>query len=246
MNSTKKEIAFSSAELNVLFNSMGSDDVLVGGQALSYWSKQFRLIGEERVFTKDADIFAPYGSLGQIAVRLNGKIILPMANGFGTALHGQIEISKGLDAFLNVDVLRKIPGLNEKLILGKSIHANNQFNIINPIDLLVSKVTNYVKIPEKHNDDGKEQALLSVQVAKCFAEKLVQSQNIDQAVSVAQAVFKLARSNTGLSALNDGVNVFSGIFWEVPNDGFQNEWRPRAEAQIREIMDDLDDGVCLK
>lgn len=109
---------------------------------------------------------------------------------------------------------------------------------MNPLDVFISKITNYARLDGKQGHNGKLQAELSVKIIKKFTEEIVLQGKIKEAISITQTVFKVGKSTIGKNAINLGVNPFEGIYFDIPDDNFQNEWIPRIKLQIESIIDD--------
>lgn len=89
----KTEVAFNKDWLNILFKNLSENDILIGGQALTYWAGKYGFMAfEHSVITNDADLFSPFEAVSRLAGDLNAIAKYPPKKGFGTALYGQIEI----------------------------------------------------------------------------------------------------------------------------------------------------------
>ncbi len=160
----KTEAQFNAEWLKILFSHLTEKDILVGGQALAYWAGNYGLISfDAPVMTDDADLLAPFEAVSRLAGDLNAIAIYPPHKGFGTAIYGQIEIHINSKEYLNIDVLHKVYGVDSDGIRKRAIKKDN-FYIINPIDLFLSKVTNYARLTLKQDENGKHQAELAIKI----------------------------------------------------------------------------------
>jgi hypothetical protein len=241
MAMSKLEVAFTREWLDRLSGTMGEGDVLVGGQALAFWAIHFGLLPQdEAAFTKDADILGGFATVAAIAMSMNGRAAYPPARGFGTALHGQVEINIGVEGFLNIDILREVAGLDAAQVRRRAVPISfptppHTFAVMHPVDVFTSKLFNLSKLRDKQNPEGVWQALLAVRVAKSYLADLA-GRNTDAAIKVANEIFKFGKSGQGLKVRGFGVEPFDALDGLViDNPNFNEIGWPRMKAAIEDI-----------
>jgi hypothetical protein len=160
-----------------LLGAADENEVLVGGQALSVWIVRYGLAVPAGlpVVTRDTDFLtqsaAATASVEKFARAIGGKAILPRRLDL-TALVGQVELAVSDDAYINVDVIFRVVGLDPAKVLARAVRVElggaTTFLVMHPFDLLKSRLANLHTLREKQNDKGAAQLRLGIEVARAY------------------------------------------------------------------------------
>jgi hypothetical protein len=130
------------------------------------------------VITRDTDFLtqsaAATASVEKFARAINGKASFPRRLDL-TALVGQVEPSISDDAYVNVDVIFQIVGLDPAKVLARAVRVEltgaTTFLVMHPFDLLKSRLANLHALREKQNDKGAAQLRLGIAVARAYLQE---------------------------------------------------------------------------
>lgn len=147
--------------------------LLVGGQALAFWSDHLRVERPSMlasVVTADADFIGDSALARELGKRLGWKTWIPTLDD-ATPQTGKVT-RRTRDGVKEVDFLSGVIGLTTKDVERRAVEmkvpAIGLLRVIHPIDLLDSRVQNLHLLPEKRNEHGIAQAQLSVDVARAW------------------------------------------------------------------------------
>lgn len=237
-----REAAFTTEQIALLGGALGEEDVLVGGQALVFWSMKYGLLDGEAdgsMLTLDADIlgFSP-DTVSNIARQMNGTAAWPPAKGFGTALYGLVKIGLADGSYLNVDVLRTVAGVDLAKAAKRTarvIVGGQELNVLHPVDVFSSKIYNLSRFAGKQDAKGIRQAMLAVQVVRSYLSELSRK-NPEKSAKVAVEIFKIGKSSTGLGVRRFGIDPFDALDeLDVANRNFMEINLPRIREAIGKI-----------
>jgi len=208
------EAPLDAATIDRFLSSMGKDMVLVGGQALSFWMDRYDISAGEALVTNDGDVLGKLEKAHEMAIELKAKLLKPRP-GARTALVGQIRIPASNGMFRNIDVLRMLyttGGLRKSFDFTAAVIENsiefewkpgNFIRIMNPLDLLDSRVQNAAGLLDQKGPHVLTQARWAIEVAKVVLTKLAadEASAKDRLGEKIQAVFKLSKSRAGRTLL---------------------------------------------
>lgn len=173
--------------------------ILVGGQAVLMYASVFHLGNKiELGISGDVDLIGKATAAQALAARLkDSKITLASfdSNTINTAV---IAIDLNEDEFVQIDFLSHISGVDSSRLEKRVQEIEVQFSeesdenkplvikIINPLDLLTSKLHNYVTIESKRDAQGLAQARLAIEIAHRYLQDLAHSDqdSFDRALKV--------------------------------------------------------------
>ena len=211
-----KEACFSAKDIDALLSSMGKGDILVGGQALAFWTGyyaiRFKLPATVPAITMDGDILGTRGSARRIASAMGGRVT-PAPKDAISILVAQVTIELGKDSFLNVDIIDRINGLTNEEIRKRALpvaRGQQSFLVMHPLDVFVSRVRNILSIPSKQDEKGRLQLLLGVLVARRFIKDIARKDQV-LAVKAANMVFDEFREHGAKILDRWGVDLFDAI-----------------------------------
>lgn len=245
MDNQYKLVEFDLNQLFQLFKSINENDILIGGQALSFWVDYYKIDDpyiKGDPLTTDVDILGTKQTLIRISDNLGGIIEYPPASGFGTSLVGQLTIPIGDGKANNVDVLKKVPGLDKNaetrasFVSIKRGELQGAFNVLHPMDCMMNKLYNLVTFSEKQNEKGIKQANLSVMVFKSYIADLIMTSQVKLAITMIENAAKIARSSIGKHNRQYGVEAYKAIpikdVEHIKSDQFIIHRLPRLIAEI--------------
>jgi hypothetical protein len=159
-----------------LLSACDDSEVLVGGQSLMFWVARYGLSVPKRlpVISQDADFLAQSpaatDSVEKFARAIRGTPRFARRQA-RTALVGQVELDLSAEEFINVDVIFKVIGVDAKKVLQRAIRIDfgkHAFLVMNPLDLLCSRMANLHELPDKKNEKGAMQLGLAIGVVREF------------------------------------------------------------------------------
>ncbi|MFM0258430.1 hypothetical protein [Paraburkholderia sediminicola] len=220
---------------------LSADAVLVGGQALAVWISYYGL--EEQINLRDKSISDDADFLGKrqdviaIANGVMGVATFPPQSDI-SAMVGQVAIPTSETEFVNVDVIHRVVGLDAddvRLRASTIDWGAVQFQVMNPLDVLASRIENLKQLPGKRNADGVMQARVAVLVARAYIDELLQGDDEKAALKAIERVASLAKSSAGRTAAREfRIDFMPGIPGErVSSEAFRTIRWPRLRAELQ-------------
>jgi hypothetical protein len=153
---------------------VGTDMVLIGGQAVAIWAREFNseLNLTAPALSKDIDFWGDRQTVIALAKKLDTKAHLPGRRDF-TLLSGVVRVP--IDGELvSIDVLHAVPGVDE--INWDKAATTLNFNsqpvlVLDPISLIASKLHNLRHFDQADRRDA-EQLRLAIRVAHLFLGRM--------------------------------------------------------------------------
>lgn len=186
--------------------------VLVGGQAVAFWVKQFDLKPRLAALTVDIDFLATKAEAKRIAARLKVPHVLKAAElDHNTPNSAVLLVSLGAyPQPVIVDFMAGIIGVDSKAVAESAVTI--EFNgeplrVIHPLHLLQSKIANLYHLSAKRSDAGVEQARLAIKIVAAYLERarLSTRERLKAIESIGKhavtAPARYARENFGLDSL---------------------------------------------
>lgn len=235
--------------------------VLVAGQALAFWGDYFDVVppsGLSAGLTFDVDIL---GTTAQAARHADGlKVAFGSKVEFTpatidtpppTAAVILLRDVNGRDEPIVIDYLTALMGYVAKdedrlkrLALPVSFFGREVL-VMHPFDCLKSRLHNYIELPEKRNEMGLGQLLMSIAVVSAYLrDACARGEERAEALPVAEKVFSLAASRDGLRLWNEqGVDLLNSVPVEVFTGKFPavrwpqiNEFVARRRESLRRAI----------
>ena len=222
--------------LEILKNVDFEEAVLVGGQAVLLYAQAYRLGNNiELGISGDIDLIAKATTATKLAGLIkNSQLTIATldSNTFNTAV---LAVDLNDEHFLQVDFLSSIAGVDthkatnrsEKIRIGEDFKCR----LINPLDLLTSKLYNVANIPSKRDLQGINQAQLSIEIAHRYLKTaLTNSEPIG--LKVVEAHFANCCTEAYVIADVDyNLDAFSLIkSLEITHERFKSTRYPQMEA----------------
>lgn len=187
--------------------------VLVGGQAVAFWVKQFSLRPRLPALTVDIDFLATRAEAKRVAARLSVRHVLKTAMLHDNTPNSAVLLVM-LDAYpqpILIDFMAGIVGVDSKAVEKSAVEVEfdgQPLRIIHPLHLLQSKIGNLYHLGSKRTEAGVEQARLAIEIAASFLEqvRLAKRERLKAIESIgryaATAPARYAAENFGLDCLN--------------------------------------------
>lgn len=219
------EAPLDAATIDRFLSSMGTDMVLVGGQALSFWMNRYDISAGDALVTNDGDALGKLEKAHEMAIELKAKLFKSPASA-RTSLVGQIRIPAPGGKFGNVDVLHMLyttSGLRKSSDFTATVIENSiEFEwkpgkfirVMNPFDLLDSRVQNAAGLLDEKGPHVLTQARWAIEVVKAVLTKLAadEASAKDRLGQKIQAVFRLSKSQAGRKLLAEhDIDVLDAI-----------------------------------
>ncbi len=150
--------------------------VLIGGQAVAFWIRQFRIRPRLAALTVDIDFLGTKAEAKRISARLKIPHKLRIAT-FDDNTPNSALLSvdlKGYPEPILIDYLASIVGVDSKAIEESAIVAEFEgqpLRVLHPLHLLQAKISNLYHLSAKRTPEGIEQARLAIEIAAAFIEQ---------------------------------------------------------------------------
>jgi hypothetical protein len=238
------EAPLDAATVDALLEHMGTDMVLVGGQALAFWMDRYGVGFAAATVSNDGDALGRLERAQRLAALMGGTLLTPRTHAL-TSLVAQIRIPTGRHGKArNIDVLHllfTIGGLRRSREFTDAVWRESveiewkpgcRFRVMHPLHVLDSRVQNAVGLLEAKGPHVVTQALWAVDVAReALRRVLRQPDGGGQLGAFIREVHRLARSSAGRQILHrHGIEVLDA----VPVDEIRTA-APIHEPQLRAI-----------
>lgn len=208
------EVPIDAATVDRFLANMGTDMVLVGGQALAFWMDRYGISASGAVVSNDGDALGQVAQAHDMAVRLKAQLLKPPPHA-RTALVAQLRIPSLGGKIANIDVLhqlytvsglRKSSEFTRRVVQGSvkvEWRAGQFIRVMAPMDVLESRVHNAVGLLDDKGPHVLTQAEWAIEVARVALVKLASNANpkdgrLGQKL---QGVYTLAHSRAGRALL---------------------------------------------
>lgn len=203
---------------------MGTDMVLVGGQALAFWMDRYGIAADQAAISNDGDALGPVARAHDIASTLKARLILP-PKASRTSLVAQLRFPVAGGRERNIDVLHvlyTISGLRKSADFTRQVMQDSVevewrkgrfIRVMDPFDVLESRAQNAVGLLDEKGPHVLTQARWAIDVAKAALLRLAAdpaaSQRLGEKI---QRVYKLSRSQVGKRLLQErGIELLDAI-----------------------------------
>lgn len=216
----------------------GLNIVLVGGQALNHWCRQFEDAPEleGKVFTsKDVDFQGTASDMYEAAERLHGEPVRA-AKGPTTFLgYVQFQPDDGEGA-AKVDFLSAPEGLAASDVYDGSIEIDIDdihLRVMHPVHCLASRVANVMTIPNKYdNDHGVSQLRAAIVCVREYFQLLIAAENQGLYPQV-EVVLRLSAKPTCVKLYNEKrIDVLEAL----PRHGLADNFYEKRLPQMKRLL----------
>lgn len=239
------EAPLDEASVDLLLSNMGTDMVLVGGQALGFWMSRFGIEADEGMaISNDGDALGKAVRAQELANAIHARVELPYAMS-RTAIVAQLRLPAPDGKERNVDVLHKlytVEGLRKSTLFTERVlrnsvevewRAGRRIRVMDPFDVLESRAHNAVGLIGAKGPHVLTQARWAIQTASAALARLADDPaSKDRIGRRVQDIYTLARSQVGRRLLNDHqIELLDAIDTD--------SLRPRA-PQLQQQLDAVD------
>jgi len=203
------------ATVDLLFMNMGTDMILVGGQALAFWMNRYAIKSIGAAISNDGDVLGEIARARDLANAMRASLLIPPQRAM-TSLVGQLRIPVGNGKQRNIDVLHKLfttSGLKKSTAFTNQVIENSvkiewkhghYIQVMDPFDVLDSRVQNAVGLIDDKGPHVLTQVAWAIEVVREVIQKIAsQAQEGDRLGRQLQRVFKLAKSSVGKRLLKE-------------------------------------------
>jgi hypothetical protein len=184
-----REAFVDARQLEEILRAVGTNMILIGGQALSFWAGHYLIGADPIAITRDVDFLIPSPrSIGvlrgrdvdflgskeevkRLAAALQGHAKFPHERAM-TALIGQVVKDLPSGHYINIDVLFRVHGdVTTDAIEKRAVNvelAAGRFRVMHPLDVLQGRLENVYSLAEKQDDHGLAQLELAIPIARAF------------------------------------------------------------------------------
>ncbi|MEO8299806.1 MAG: hypothetical protein ABI574_18580 [Burkholderiales bacterium] len=219
------EAPLDAATLNEFLKGMGTDMVLVGGQALAFWMDRYGVSPAAAAISNDGDVLGKLVRAQSIAKQLRAALLTPQPEAL-TALVAQIRIPTGSDGKVrNIDVLHllfTVSGLRKSREFTQAVWRDSveiewkpghRIRVMHPLHVLDARVQNAAGLLESKGLHVVTQAIWAVDVAREAMRRVLHQPGQTQRLgAMLRQVHTLARSRAGRQVLREhGIEVLDAV-----------------------------------
>ena len=173
--SAEREAQVTPALLERILALAGTEMILVGGQALAFWSVFYQTPSSTLAITMDVDLLGRRADVERLARGLGAKAVFPQAKD-RTALVGQIKKELPDGGTVNIDVLHRVHGdITVRAISARAVSAATGaggFLVMHPLDVLQGRLENVYGLTAKQDEHGLAQLELAIAMTRDFLRSI--------------------------------------------------------------------------
>jgi hypothetical protein len=210
--------------IDLFLSNMGSEMVLVGGQALAFWMDRFDLRADGAVISNDGDALGKVARAHDIARAIQARLVQPDPSA-RTALVAQLRLPVTGGKERNIDILHllyTVGGLKKSTAFTQKVIQDSVkvewregkfIRVMDPFDVLDSRVQNAAGLLDEKGPHVLTQASWAIDVARAALLKLAAApQSTERLGQRIQGIYTLAHSQAGRRLLKDhGIEVLAAI-----------------------------------
>ena len=222
--------------------------VLVGGQALAFWVGYFNLavrLGPRAYISRDGDFLGRQEHVKRFAAAVGAHAEMAPRRGL-SALHGAVTRQGDDGPVVLIDVLQSVVGIDSEDVRKHAIRATYPgdrsltFDVMDPLDCLVSRFENLRQLEGKRNEVGIWQAQIGIDVCRAYIHSQLVKDDERAAIRIATRVLQLAGSAAGLQAYRSyDLEPLDAIpLQEFKTAAFREQQYERTASRILRLRDD--------
>lgn len=201
--------------VDLFLSNMGTDMVLVGGQALAFWMSRFGIGLDGIAISNDGDVLGTVARASDLARAVTARVELPEKTRH-TAIVAQLRLPTPDGKERNIDVLHKlytVAGLKKsstftKRVIEDSVEAEWRpgrfIRVMDPFDVLESRAQNAVGLFNEKGPHVLTQAAWAIEVVReALRRTATHSGSKDRLGKKIHRIFTLARSQVGRRLLTE-------------------------------------------
>lgn len=218
------EAPLDGATIDRFLSNMGTEMVLVGGQALGFWMSRFGIEPDGVAISNDGEALGKVAHAIELAQALKARIELPEKTS-RTAIVAQLRLPGADGKVRNIDVLHllyTVAGLKKssaftRRVIDDSVEVEWRpgrfIRVMDPFDVLESRAQNAVGLLDEKGPHVLTQAAWAVDVARAALLRLAAHPgSSDRLGTRIQRVYTLARSQVGRRLLSEhGIELLDAV-----------------------------------
>ena len=175
------EVAVPPDLLQRVLKLAGIDMILIGGQALAFWSAYYQTPAPTIAITKDVDLLGTKTDVERLARGLDARAVFPHKRAV-TLLVGQVLKDLPGGDYVNIDVMFRVHGdITTQAIASRAVLAENpagRFRVMHPLDVLQGRLENVYGLSSKQDEHGVAQLRLAIDIARKFVADIASQETI--------------------------------------------------------------------
>jgi hypothetical protein len=196
--------------------------ILIGGQALAFWTAYYETPAPLIAITKDVDLLGTTADVERLARGLDARAVFPRKSAV-TLLVGQVLKDLPGGNYINIDVMSRVHGdITTKAIASRAVLAESpagSFLVMHPLDVLQGRLENVYGLFAKQDEHGVAQLRVAIDVARKLVADIASQEAIGKddpgrpvALRHLARIERLALSDAGRKvAKRYGVHVADAI-----------------------------------
>lgn len=210
------EAPLDEASVDLVLSNMGTEMILVGGQALGFWMSRFAIEpGQVTAISNDGDALGEVTRAMALADAIHARIELPHKMS-RTSIVAQLRLPAPDGKERNIDVLHQlytVEGIRKSAIFTQRVVKDSvevewrdgaRIKVMDPFDVLESRVQNAVGLIDEKGPHVLTQARWAIEVARAALQRLAcDSDSRDRIGRRLQGIYRLALSQVGRRLLKD-------------------------------------------
>lgn len=242
------QLPLSSDEVRQILENSSEDAVLVGGQALAFWSQIYHVLPPNELsggISADIDFIGSVSAartVGQALNRSGGSWKLHTVDpGDATPQTAKLSLTVKDEGYKEIDFLWAIVGVNTDQVKARAVEMrlpglSKGLKIIHPLDLLASRLHNLADIPEKRDAQGVAQGRLAIDVVRAFIAQAHNTLQERDVFSFVEEVRRIAlNKKLGRVYYEYGFDVLSAVPVKLfKNERFLSKRWPQIQALVAE------------
>lgn len=210
--------------VDLFLSNMGTDMVLVGGQALAFWMSRFGIDRDDVAISNDGDALGEVGRALALARAIRARVDLPEKTS-RTAIVAQLRLRAPDGKERNIDVLHllyTVAGLRKSAVFTKRViedgvivewKRGHFIRVMDPFDVLESRAQNAVGLFDEKGPHAVTQAAWAIQVVREALRRIsVDPAPDDRLGRKLQQIYTLARSAVGKRLLAErGLELLDAV-----------------------------------
>lgn len=226
-------------------NSHSENTILVGGQAIAFWAAYYRVESDLPILTNDIDYLGTATDARRAAAALPFRHKLRLAT-LSDATPNTAVISVEIDGYdepVLIDYLAQIIGLETKQIQRSAVLVDFEgasLQVIHPVLLLQSKISNLYYLKQKRTQEGQEQARLAIVIVSSFlSETIASNAAVRDVLKTIEVIGRFSATSAAVEAqvqwgLDCLLAIPAKIFEDrlLPPEFYEKRW-PQIQKMVR-------------
>lgn len=211
--------------VDLFLSNMGTDMVLVGGQALAFWMDRFKIVQHGGMaISNDGDALGKVARAIDLARAIHARVELPEKTA-RTSIVAQLRLPAADGKERNIDILHllyTIAGLKKSAeftqrVIDDSVEVEwrlgHRIRVMDPFDVLESRAQNAVGLIDEKGPHVITQAIWAIEVARAALHRLASDPAPPERLGgKIQRIYTLAASQVGRRLLDEhGIELLDAV-----------------------------------